>query len=77
VTFRAFRYDDGEPTRIAVPGAVSTFATAINDRGHIVGYYTDPAPGTTRPSAAATAADGAAGMPTGLDPLGMIDRMLQ
>jgi hypothetical protein len=39
-----------------VPGAVSTFATAINDRGHIVGYYTDPAPGTTGPSAAAAAA---------------------
>jgi hypothetical protein len=34
VTLRAFRYDDGRPTRIAVPGAVSTFATAINDRGH-------------------------------------------
>jgi hypothetical protein len=53
VTLRAFRYDDGEPTRIAVPGAVSTFATAINDRGHIVGYYTDPA------------ADGAAGRSMG------------
>ena len=76
VTLRAFRYDDGEPTRIAVPGAVSTFATAINDRGHIVGYYTDPAPGTTGPSAAAAAADGAAGMPMGLDPLGMMDPML-
>ena len=76
VTLRAFRYDDGEPTRIAVPGAVSTFATAINDRGHIVGYYTDPAPGTTGPSAAAAAADGAAGMPRGLDPLGMMDPML-
>jgi hypothetical protein len=76
VTLRAFRYDDGEPTRIAVPGAVSTFATAINDRGHIVGYYTDPAPGTTGPSAAAAAADGAAGMPMGLDPLGMMDFML-
>jgi hypothetical protein len=76
VTLRAFRYDDGEPTRIAVPGAVSTFATAINDRGHIVGYYTDPAPGTTGPSAAAAAADGAAGMPMGLDPLGMMAPML-
>jgi uncharacterized membrane protein len=76
VTLRAFRYDDGEPTRIAVPGAVSTFATAINDRGHIVGYYTDPAPGTTGSSPAAAAADGAAGMPMGLDPLGMMDRML-
>jgi hypothetical protein len=74
VTLRAFRYDDGEPTRIAVPGAVSTFATAINDRGHMVGYYTDPAPGTTGPSAAAAAADGAAGMPMGLDPLGAMDR---
>jgi hypothetical protein len=58
VTLHAYRYDDGEPTRIAVPGAVSTFATAINDRGHIVGYYTDPAPATTRPAAAA--ANGAA-----------------
>ena len=67
ITLRAFRYDDGKRTRIAVPGAVSTFATAINDRGHIVGYYTDPAPGTTGPSAAAAAADGAAGMPMGLD----------
>jgi uncharacterized membrane protein len=76
VTLRAFRYDDGEPTRIAVPGAVSTFATAINDRGHMVGYYTDPAPGTTGPSAAAAAADGAAGMPMGLDPLAMMDPML-
>jgi hypothetical protein len=77
ITLRAFRYDDGEPTRIAVPGAVSTFATAINDRGHIVGYYTDPAPGTAGPSAAAAAADGAAGMPMGLDPRGMMDRMLR
>jgi hypothetical protein len=76
VTLRAFRYDDGKRTRIAVPGAVSTFATAINDRGHIVGYYTDPAPGTTGPSAAAAAADDAAGMPIGLDPLGMMNRML-
>jgi hypothetical protein len=76
VTLRAFRYDDGEPTRIAVPGAVSTFATAINDRGHMVGYYTDPAPGTTGPSAAAAAADGAAGMPMALDPLAMMDPML-
>jgi hypothetical protein len=76
VTLRAFRYDDGEPTRIAVPGAVSTFATAINDRGHMVGYYTDPAPGTTGPSAAAAAADGAAGMPMGLDPLAMMDPTL-
>ena len=77
VTLRAYRYDDGEPTRIAVPGSVSTFATAINDRGHIVGYYTDPAPGTTRPAAAAAAAaDGAAGMPMGLDPVGMMDPML-
>jgi uncharacterized membrane protein len=76
VTLRAFRYDDGKPTRIAVPGAVSTFATAINDRGHMVGYYTDPAPGTTGPSAAAAAADAAAGMPMGLDPLGMMDPML-
>jgi hypothetical protein len=76
VTLRAFRYDDGERTRIAVPGAVSTFATAINDRGHIVGYYTDPAPGTTGPSAAAAAVEGAAGTPMGLDPLGMMDRML-
>ena len=75
VTLRAFRYDNGERTRIAVPGAVSTFATAINDRGHIVGYYTDPAPGTTRPPPAA-AADGAAGMPMGLDPLAMTDPML-
>jgi hypothetical protein len=76
VTLRAFRYDDGEPTRIAVPGAVSTFATAINDRGHMVGYYTDPAPGTTGPSAAAAAADGAAAMPMGPDPLAMMDPML-
>jgi hypothetical protein len=76
VTLRAYRYDDGERTRIAVPGAVSTFATAINDRGHIVGYYTDPAPGTTGPSSAAAAADGLAGMPMGLDPRGMADRML-
>jgi hypothetical protein len=75
VTLRAFRYDDGEPTRIAVPGAVSTFATAINDRGHMVGYYTDPAPGTTGPSAAAAAADGAAAMPMGPDPLAMMDPM--
>jgi YD repeat-containing protein len=74
VTLRAFRYDDGEPTRIAVPGSVSTFATAINDSGHIVGYYTDPAPGTTTPLAAA--ADGAAGMPMGLEAVGMMDRML-
>jgi hypothetical protein len=76
VTLRAFRYDDGEPTRIAVPGAVSTFATAINDRGHMVGYYTDPAPGTTGPSAAAAAADGAAALPMGLDPLAMMDPTL-
>ena len=76
VTLRAYRYDNGELARIAVPGAVSTFATAINDRGRIVGYYTDPAPGTTGPSAAAAAADGAAGMPIGLDPLGMMDPML-
>jgi hypothetical protein len=76
VTLRAFRYDDGEPTRIAVPGAVSTFATAINDRGHIVGYYTDPAPGTTGPPAAAAAADTAAGMPMGMDPLRMMAPML-
>ena len=76
VTLRAFRYDDGKPTRIAVPGAVSTFATAINDRGHMVGYYTDPAPGTTGPSAAAAPADGAAGMPKGLEPLYMMDPML-
>jgi hypothetical protein len=76
VTLRAFRYDDGKPTRIAVPGAVSTFATAINDRGHMVGYYTDPAPGTTGPSAAAPAADRAAAMPMGLDPLGTMDPML-
>ena len=39
LTLRAFRYDDGEPTRIAVPGA-------------------------------------AAGMPMGLDPLGMMDSTL-
>ena len=38
-------------------------------------HYTDPAPGTPGPSAAAAAADGAAGMPMGLDPLGMMDRM--
>jgi YD repeat-containing protein len=49
VTLRAYRYDDGKFTRIAVPGAVSTFATAINDRGHIVGYYTHPAPGRLDP----------------------------
>jgi uncharacterized membrane protein len=67
ITLRAFRYDGRKRTRIAVPGAVSTFATAINDRGHIVGYYTDPAPGTTGPPAATD-------MP--MDPLGMIDRML-
>ena len=59
-----------------MPGAVSTYATAINERGHIVGYHTDPAPGTTGPSAAAAAADGAAGKPMGLDPLGMMDPML-
>jgi uncharacterized membrane protein len=76
VTLRAFRYDDGEPTRIAVPGAVSTFATAINDHGHIVGYYTDPAPGTTGPSAATAAVDGAAGIPMGLDRPGTMNRML-
>ena len=76
VTLRAFWYDDGKPTRIAVPGAVSTFATAINDRGHIVGYYTDPAPRTTKPSATAAAADGAADMPMGMDPLAMMDPML-
>jgi uncharacterized membrane protein len=76
VTLRAFRYDDSEPTRIAVPGAVSTFATAINDRGHMVGYYTDPAPGTTGPSPAAAAADGAAAMPLGPDPLAMMDPTL-
>jgi hypothetical protein len=76
ITLRAFRYDDGKRTRIAVPGAVSTFATAINDHGRIVGYYTDPAPGTTGPSAAAAAADGAAGKPIGLDPLGTMDRLL-
>jgi uncharacterized membrane protein len=68
VTLRAYRYDDGKFTRIAVPGSVSTFATAINDRGHIVGYYTDPAPGTAGPSAI----EGAAGMPMQLDPLGMM-----
>jgi YD repeat-containing protein len=62
VTLRVYRYDERERTRIAVPGSVSTFATAINDRGHIVGYYTDPAPGTTGPSAAGAAA--------------MMDRML-
>jgi uncharacterized membrane protein len=75
-TIRGYRYDDGEFTRIAVPGSVSTFATAINDHGHIVGYYTDPAPGTTGPSAASAAADGAASMPTGLDPLGMMEGKL-
>jgi hypothetical protein len=42
----------------------------------MVGYYTDPTPGTTGPSAAAAAADGAAGMPMGRDPLAMMDPML-
>jgi YD repeat-containing protein len=65
VTLRAYQRDDAKFTRIAVPGSVSTFATAINDRGHVVGYYTDPAPGTAGRSAA--------GMPMGLDPLGLMD----
>src|SRR5262245_49887943 len=36
-----FRLDKGRVTTIDVPGATLTVASKINDRGQIVGYYSD------------------------------------
>lgn len=40
-TWQGFLKDGSTFTSINVPGAVSTWATGINDQGEVVGYYSD------------------------------------
>ena len=46
--FHGFLWDKGRFTTIDVPGSDVTSATDINDRGEIVGVYTEGPPGTAR-----------------------------
>jgi probable HAF family extracellular repeat protein len=40
-SYHGFLYSHGTYTPLNVPGAVATYATDINDKGQIVGYYSD------------------------------------